>query len=256
MNNIIYSIYMFVVGTIMGSFFNVVGNRLSVNKSVVKPRSHCETCGHTLEWFELIPIISFLVQRGKCRKCQAKLSWLYPLIEIITGLFYLGCYLYYGFSYNLLMALVISSVLIITCISDFNYLIILDEVLVVGSILVLIISFLQGGFNNLVISLLSGLLLFFFMLLVKIVGDKAFKRESLGGGDIKLSFFIGAVLGYKLAFINLILASFLALPVAFFYLIKLKDREVPFGPFLIIATFIIYIFSPEILEFIDLLIYL
>ena len=92
--------------------------------------------------------------------------------------------------------------------------------------------------------------------ILKIIGDKAFKRESLGGGDIKLSFFIGAVLGYKLAFINLVLASFLALPVAFFYLIKLKDREVPFGPFLIISTFIIYIFSSEILELIDLLIYL
>lgn len=256
MNNVIYAIYMFIMGTIMGSFFNVVGNRLSVNKSIVKPRSHCETCGHALEWFELIPIVSFLIQGGKCRKCHTKLSWWYPLIEIITGLFYMGSYLYYGFSYDLLMALVISSVLIITCISDFNCLIILDEVLVVGSIMVLIISFLQGGFNNLILSLLSGLLLFFFMLLVKFIGDKAFKRESLGGGDIKLSFFIGAVLGYKLAFINLVLASFLALPVAFFYLIKLKDREVPFGPFLIVSTFIIYIFSPEILELIDLLIYL
>ena len=94
------------------------------------------------------------------------------------------------------------------------------------------------------------------MLMVKIVGDKAFKRESLGGGDIKLSLFIGLVLGYKLSFINLVLASFLALPVAFYYLIKLKDREVPFGPFLIISTFIIYIFSTQILDFIDLLIYL
>lgn len=256
MSNVIYAIYMFIMGTVMGSFFNVVGHRLSNNKSIVKPRSHCEACNHELEWYELIPIVSFLIQGGKCLKCKVKLSWWYPLIEIITGLFYMGCYLRYGFTLDLLMALVISSVLIITCISDFNYLIILDEVLVVGSILVLIISFLQGGFNSFVISLLSGMLLFCFMLLVKIIGDKAFKRESLGGGDIKLSFFIGAVLGYKLAFINLVLASFLALPVAFFYLIKLKDREVPFGPFLIISTFIIYIFSSEILELIDLLIYL
>ena len=94
------------------------------------------------------------------------------------------------------------------------------------------------------------------MLVIKFIGDKAFKRESLGGGDIKLAFFIGAVLGWKLAFISLVIASLLALPVAFYYLIKLKDREVPFGPFLIIATFIVYLFSSEILEFIDLLIYL
>ena len=254
--NIIYIIYMFVIGTIMGSFFNVIGHRLSENESAIKPRSHCEFCGHTLAWYELIPIVSFLIQGGKCRKCGAKLSWWYPLIEIITGLFFVGCYLYYGFTYDLLLALIISSVLIITCISDFNYLVILDEVLVVSSLAALVVIFLKAGLNGLIISLLSGLLMFFFMLMVKIVGDKAFKRESLGGGDIKLSLFIGLVLGYKLSFINLVLASFLALPVAFYYLVKLKDREVPFGPFLIISTFIIYIFSTQILEFIDLLIYL
>ena len=254
--NIIYIIYMFVIGTIMGSFFNVIGHRLSKNESAIKPRSHCEFCGHILAWYELIPIVSFLIQGGKCRKCRAKLSWWYPLIEIITGLFFVGCYLYYGFTYDLLLALIISSVLIITCISDFNYLVILDEVLVVSSLAALVVIFLKAGLNGLIISLLSGLLMFFFMLMVKIVGDKAFKRESLGGGDIKLSLFIGLVLGYKLSFINLVLASFLALPVAFYYLVKLKDREVPFGPFLIISTFIIYIFSTQILEFIDLLIYL
>lgn len=254
--NIIYIIYMFVIGTIMGSFFNVIGHRLSKNESAIKPRSHCEFCGHILAWYELIPIISFLIQGGKCRKCRAKLSWWYPLIEIITGLFFAGCYLYYGFTYDLLLALIISSVLIITCISDFNYLVILDEVLVVSSLAALVVIFLKEGFNGLIISLLSGLLMFFFMLMVKIVGDKAFKRESLGGGDIKLSLFIGLVLGYKLSFINLVLASFLALPVAFYYLVKLKDREVPFGPFLIISTFIIYIFSTQILDFIDFLIYL
>ena len=254
--NIIYIIYMFVIGTIMGSFFNVIGHRLSKNESAIKPRSHCEFCGHILAWYELIPIISFLIQGGKCRKCRAKLSWWYPLIEIITCLFFMSCYLCYGFTYDLLLALIISSVLIITCISDFNYLVILDEVLVVSSLAALVVIFLKEGFNGLIISLLSGLLMFFFMLMVKIVGDKAFKRESLGGGDIKLSLFIGLVLGYKLSFINLVLASFLALPVAFYYLVKLKDREVPFGPFLIISTFIIYIFSTQILEFIDLLIYL
>ena len=247
---------MFVIGTIMGSFFNVIGHRLSKNESAIKPRSHCEFCGHILAWYELIPIISFLIQGGKCRKCRAKLSWWYPLIEIITGLFFVGCYLYYGFTYDLLLALIISSVLIITCISDFNYLVILDEVLVVSSLAALVVIFLKEGFNGLIISLLSGLLMFFFMLMVKIVGDKAFKRESLGGGDIKLSLFIGLVLGYKLSFLNLVFASFLALPVAFYYLVKLKDREVPFGPFLIISTFIIYIFSTQILDFIDLLIYL
>lgn len=252
--NIIIAIYIFIIGTIMGSFFNVVAHRLSNNESIIKPGSHCESCQHLLKWYELIPIISFLIQGGRCRQCHTKLSWWYPLIEIITGLFYLYSYLYFGLSPDFFISLVISSVLVITCITDFNYLIILDEPLVIGSIFIIIITLITSGLVATLIAILSGLLLFFFMLLVKILGDKAFKRESLGGGDIKLSFFIGLSLGYKLAFVNLVLASILTLPIAFYYLVKYKDREVPFGPFLIISNFIIFIFASPILEFIDYLI--
>lgn len=252
--NIIIAIYIFIIGTIMGSFFNVVAHRLSNNESIIKPGSHCESCQHLLKWYELIPIISFLIQGGRCRQCHTKLSWWYPLIEIITGLFYLFSYLYFGLSPDFFISLVISSVLVITCITDFNYLIILDEPLVIGSILIVLITLITSGLVDTLIAILSGLLLFFFMLLVKILGDKAFKRESLGGGDIKLSFFIGLSLGYKLAFVNLVLASFLTLPIAFYYLVKYKDREVPFGPFLIISNFIIFVLASPILEFIDYLI--
>lgn len=254
--NLALAIYIFIIGAVMGSFFNVVAHRLSNNESIIKPGSHCESCGHLLKWYELIPIFSFLFQGGKCRKCGAKLSLWYPLIEIITGLLYLFSYLYFGLSPDFFISLVISSVLVITCITDFNYLIILDEPLVVGSILIIIITLITSGLVATLIAILSGLLLFFFMLLVKILGDKAFKRESLGGGDIKLSFFIGLSLGYKLAFVNLVLASFLTLPIAFYYLVKYKDREVPFGPFLIISNFIIFFFASPILEFIDYLIML
>lgn len=252
--NVIIAIYIFIIGTIMGSFFNVVAHRLSNNESIIKPGSHCESCQHLLKWYELIPIISFLIQGGRCRQCHTKLSWWYPLMEIITGLFYLFSYLYFGSSPDFFISLVISSVLVITCITDFNYLIILDEPLVIGSILIIIITLITSGLVDTLIAILSGLLLFFFMLLVKILGDKAFKRESLGGGDIKLSFFIGLSLGYKLAFVNLVLASFLTLPIAFYYLVKYKDREVPFGPFLIISNFIIFVLASPILEFIDYLI--
>lgn len=252
--NVIIAIYIFIIGTIMGSFFNVVAHRLSNNESIIKPGSHCESCQHLLKWYELIPIISFLIQGGRCRQCHTKLSRWYPLIEIITGLFYLFSYLYFGLSPDFFICLVISSVLVITCITDFNYLIILDEPLVIGSILIIIITLITSGLVDTLIAILSGLLLFFFMLLVKILGDKAFKRESLGGGDIKLSFFIGLSLGYKLAFVNLVLASLLTLPIAFYYLVKYKDREVPFGPFLIISNFIIFVLASPILEFIDYLI--
>lgn len=250
---VIYAVYIFIVGTIMGSFFNVVAHRLSNNKSIVRPRSHCEVCNHELAWYELIPLLSFIFQGGKCRKCHTKISWWYPAVELITGLFYLFSFLYFGFTYDFLICLVIASLVVIISISDFNYLIILDEPLIVGSLLVLFLNYLKNGFVGFGTSLLSGILLFLFFLFIKLIGDAVFKRESLGGGDIKLCFFIGAVLGYRLSFISIVIGSFLALPVALFYLIKEKEREIPFGPFLIIATWIVFLFSSYITEFIELL---
>ena len=251
--NVIIAIYIFIIGTIMGSFFNVVAHRLSNNESIIKPGSHCESCQHLLKWYELIPIISFLIQGGRCRQCHTKLSWWYPLIEIITGIFYLFSYLYFGLSPDFFISLVISSVLVITCITDFNYLIILDEPLVIGSILIIIITLITSGLVDTLIAILSGLLLFFFMLLVKILGDKAFKRESLGGGDIKLAFFIGCTLGLRLAFVSLIIASFLALPYASYYVVKKQEREIPFGPFLITGVLITFMLSNQIRFVLDLI---
>jgi len=237
----------------MGSFFHVVAHRLSNNLSIISPGSHCEGCNHYLKWYELIPILSYVIQRGKCRVCHMKLSIWYPFVEFITGSLYLFSFLYFGLSYEFLISIVICSLLVIICISDFNYLIILDEPLIIGSVLVLFIHYLKGGFSLFISNLLGGVLLFLFMLFIKILGDFVFKRESLGGGDIKLSFFIGVVLGYKLALPNLVLACFLTLPFATYYLIKTREKEIPFGPFLIISTFIIYIFSDPILSFIEIL---
>jgi len=252
----LYGIYFFVVGTIMGSFLNVVATRIPQGKSIIKPRSHCEECNHLLRWYDLVPIISFIINRGRCHYCHKKIGISYLLVEVLTGILYLISYLYFGFTYNFIISLVISSVLITIVISDFKYLYILDEPLIIGSILVFITYLFLESVSLAIEQLLSGVLLFLFMYGIKILGDIIFKRESLGGGDIKLSFFIGLVLGYKVSFVCLVVGSLLALPMAFYSVLKKRNREIPFGPFLIMATFICFLFQSNIIDFLDKLIYL
>lgn len=239
-------VYMFIIGAVLGSFYMVVGDRLSNNESIVVPRSHCSKCNHILIWYELIPIVSYIIQRGKCKNCHTKLSISYMLIEILSGTLFALSYYLYGFNYEFFMSIIISSLLIIIYVSDFKYLIINDEPLIIAITLSIITNFVFLGTIKGLYLIISGLVMFIFMYLVKLFGDKAFKRESLGGGDIKLAFFIGCTLGLRLAFVSLIIASFLALPYASYYVVKKQEREIPFGPFLITGVLITFMLSNQI----------
>lgn len=248
-----FSILLFITGAVFGSFFTVVGSRIPLKKSIIKPRSHCENCNHYLKWYELIPIISYLIQKGRCSVCKTKISLIYPLIEILCGTLFLISFLIFGISYEFLISLIISSLLIIIFVSDFQYLYILDSPIVIGSLLVLVIKYFNNGTRSVLMSILCGILMFLLMLMIKIIGDKLFKRESLGGGDIKLSIFMGIVLGARLTLVSFIVSSFTALPFALIYTKIKKDAEVPFGPFLMIGTMFCFIFGDciiKILEFI------
>ena len=237
---------MFIIGAVLGSFYMVVGDRLSNNESIVVPRSHCSKCNYILSWYELIPIVSYIIQRGKCKNCHTKLSISYMLIEILSGILFALSYCLYGFNYEFFMSIIISSLLIIIYVSDFKYLIINDEPLIIAITLSIITNFIFLGTIKGLYLIISGLVMFIFMYLVKLFGDKAFKRESLGGGDIKLAFFIGCTLGLRLAFVSLIIASFLALPYASYYVVKKQEREIPFGPFLITGVLITFMLSNQI----------
>ena len=121
----LYDIYvmtlLFVLGLVMGSFYSVVGTRLPKGESIVKPRSHCENCNHILAWYELIPIVSYVIQLGRCRKCHTRLSIAYPLIELLNGFLFALSYALYGFSYEMIVFLIIVSLVILIFVSDFKY---------------------------------------------------------------------------------------------------------------------------------------
>lgn len=234
-----YIFTFFIFGTVLGSFYNVVGYRLPKGESLISPPSHCPNCNHRLSPLELIPIFSFLLQGGKCKNCKRKISWFYPIFEFSSGvLFGLSFYLF-GFSWNLLIALIFISALLIVIISDYQCFIICDEVLAVATILILLVKWIAFGPWNVLLALMNGAISFLIMYLIKKLGDFIFKKESMGFGDIKLMFLIGLTLSYQSAILSIFLSSFLGLPVALFIMYKKRDHVLPFGPFLSISAMIL-----------------
>jgi len=211
------------------------------NESIVKPRSHCTNCNHTLKWYELIPIVSYLLQHGKCRKCQTKIGVSSLIAEI-------------SLTYDTLLGFIISMALLAIFISDFKEMVILDSTIVTSTILVYIITFMEYGIRGMYKSFLYGIFGFVLMFVIKILGDALFKRESLGGGDIKLAFLIGSILPYNLFLISLVVGSTVALPYALIISIKDKTHELPFGPFLMLGLLIVFFFKNDIINILSLLV--
>ncbi len=244
-------VYIFIIGLLFGSFYNVVGMRLPNNESIVFPGSHCEKCNHKLKWYENIPLLSYILLGGKCSNCKSKISIWYPAIELFTGMLFLISYYTFGLSYEFAIAIIISSLVSIIFVSDINYYIILDSPIILGSILIIIIKLLSTSLKDTLISFGSGILIFAIMYGIMLLGNLLFKKESLGGGDIKLSFIAGLVLGPKLGIFYIIFGAFLAFPYAMYITIRNKENMLPFGPFLISSLLIIYLDYNFFLNFIN-----
>lgn len=243
---IYYATVFFIFGTIFGSFYNVVGYRLPRGQSIAFPPSHCPKCGHRLTPLELIPIFSFLFQKGKCKNCGDKISWFYAIFEFFTGLLFCISYLVFGLTIDLAIAITFISMLLIIIISDYQTMIIPDELLIFSSLVLMIEIFIKGSFNGILNGILNGIIMFIIMFLMKLIADKMFGRESMGGGDIKLMFIFGLVLGWATSCMSICLASFIGLPISLVSLKKTKSHEIPFGPFLAVAAIILVIFQIDI----------
>ena len=259
-----YATIVFLFGLLLGSFYNVVGYRIPNNMSIVKPGSFCPKCKHELKWYELIPVFSFIIQGGKCRKCKCKISFFYPIIELLTGILFLISYLIFGFDGNFVIAILTSSFLVIVIVSDFNYLVIPDEVTLFFSIISIVLQVILFGFSIALSSIVYGFVLFGMMYFIMLFGSRMMKEEALGGGDVKIMFYVGTVLSvinpivltdfstYCLlinTFFEIFVASCIAAPFALLNFLSKKERVVPFGPFILLAALIIFLTSFNILDF-------
>ena len=250
----LFLIMFFILGAIMGSFYHVVATRLSNDQSIISPGSHCPRCNQAIKWYDNIPILSYLLLKGKCRNCHSRIPISYWIVELVTGLLFSVCYHSFELSLDLIVALVFTSSLIIVIVSDIEYMIILDEVLLFSTLVIILIYILGLGFEEAAYHIYSGIGAFVAMYSLKILGDKAFKKESLGGGDIKLMFLFGLVLGFPMSICTIFLATFIAFPVAIIILFSNKENIIPFGPFLSMAAILILVSKINLTDILNFLI--
>ena len=236
-------IFFIAVGAVVGSFLNVLIFRIPEGQSIVLPSSHCPKCGHAIRVYDNIPIISYLILRGKCRDCREKISVQYPIVEAITALISLLLFLKFGLSFKYLSSFIFTCALITITFIDLRHQIIPDVISLPG---IPVFFFLAIFFMNLTVwesllgILIGGGCLFAIAFLYEIIT----KREGMGGGDIKLLAMLGAFLGWKSLFFILFVSSLLGAVVGVSaMIIKGQDMKyaVPFGPFLSIAA-ILYLF--------------
>jgi len=249
----IFGGFMFIGGAVIGSFLNVCIVRLPHEKSIITPRSHCVNCKKMIPWYDNIPFFSYLILHGQCRFCEKKISPRYFLVELITALTFLGFYWHYGPTILLLPYLVMMSCFIVATFVDFEHRIIPDEVSIGGMCAGLVFSLFIPQLHNVPIfdqplimvhlhsfglSLLGVLIGGGLIYLMGLLGDFLFKKESMGGGDIKLLAMIGAFIGWKLAILTFFIAPFFGAVYGIVEKIRTKDTTIAYGPFLVLGALI------------------
>ncbi|KJS14192.1 MAG: peptidase A24 [Peptococcaceae bacterium BRH_c8a] len=237
-------IFVFLLGACIGSFLNVCIYRLPREESVVYKPSHCPGCGNKLGVLDLVPILSYVFLRGRCRHCGSQISAQYPLVELITALLFLAAYITWGISWHTASMWVFLAVLVSVSVVDIHHRIIPDEILVVGTILGLPLIFLTS-----ISDLISGLIGFFAAGLL-LLAIAVVSKGGMGGGDIKLSAVMGLFLGWQGVAVALFL-SFLIGGIAGILLLvtKIKGRKdaVPFGPYLALGALVAVFYGQRII---------
>ncbi len=250
--NLFPSLVIFIFGLIVGSFLNCLIYRLETGQSFLKGRSFCPYCKHLLNWQDLIPVLSFLILKGKCRYCQQKISLQYPLVELTTGfLFFL---VFYYTKYNIpytIYALIITCFLIIIFVYDLKHYIIPDRIIYpaifVSGIWYVVYGlifnrFLTYEILNTIYAAFGTALFFLFIVLIS-------RGRWMGVGDVKLAFLLGLILGWPYILVALFLAFFIGAIIGAGLIISGKKRlssEVPFGPFLVAGTFLAMFLGEEL----------
>jgi leader peptidase (prepilin peptidase)/N-methyltransferase len=267
-------ISIFVLGSMLGSFLNVCVHRMPLGESVVWPRSHCPKCKKRIPGYDNIPFVSFILLKGRCRFCKERISWRYPLIELLTALSLVALYARFGLSFDFFIYLVFVSCLIVATFVDIQHRIIPDEISVGGLIVGFILNSIKGlnlsplsydfrlMLNSFLGIIVGGGIIYLTGYLFDLVYFKLLKNppiqgetESMGGGDVKLLAMIGAFLGWQAALITFFLAPFFGAAVGIANLIVKKDHTIPYGPFLSLAAVIAIFWAGEIISFYSSLFY-
>lgn len=219
------TVWLFVLGLCVGSFLNVVIARVPHGESVVRPRSRCPKCGHTLAWYENIPLLSWLMLRGRCRSCKSPISIRYPLVELLVGLLFLACVRRFGFTWELVSGLVLVSLLVPLTFIDLEHWILPFSLTIPGIIAGVVLAVPRGSqaLSDAAWGAGVGFLTF---RLMEYVGWKLFRKEALGGGDKFLVALLGAFLSWK-SLLGILFLSSLQGAVVGVLMLRLTGRAGP-----------------------------
>jgi leader peptidase (prepilin peptidase) / N-methyltransferase len=234
------------VGLSLGSFLNVTILRLPKDQSLVSPPSACPHCRHPIAWYDNIPVLSWLVLRGRCRHCRERISAQYPIIEAAVGVIWVLALVRYGPSIQALTGAFFGTILLGIAITDARHYLIPDEYTLGGLVLGLGLS-LAGGVTGFLHAVLGAAVGFALLFVVARIGQWAFKEEAMGGGDIKMMAMVGAFLGgwqgvLLTVFLGALLGSIIFVP-----LTLKKKRLVPFGVFLAVGAAVTFVFGDAII---------
>lgn len=245
-----YAALAFVIGTIVGSFLNVVIIRVPEGQEILgRKSSSCPRCGHKIRWYDNIPVLSYMVLlRGACRDCKNPISWQYPFVEAVTGCLFLAIYLSHGFGVvTYLQWFLAAALFAIVCI-DLEYQIIPDLITLPGIAVGFLGSLFLPGADRWMDSLFGIVFGGGFFLAAGLVGQWVTKQESMGGGDIKMAAMMGAFFGWKPLVVAITVGVFAGAVVAIALMLFSRARHqtsMPFGPALALGSFYVLFGSPD-----------
>ncbi len=230
----VLSVFAFLLGSIIGSFLNVCIYRIPEGQSVVSPRSRCPECGSEIRWYQNIPILSYLLLRGRCAGCKTDISWRYPLVEALTGALFVAVFWRFGLSWATVVFWIFTAALVAITFIDLDHQIIPDVISLPGIVAGFACSFLLPGlaWSDSLLGILAG---GGSLYLVAVLYELVAKREGMGGGDIKMLAMLGAFLGWQGVFPVVFFASLAGTLVGVpLMLIRGQSAKlaIPFGPFL------------------------
>ena len=250
----IEKILVFIMGSVVGSFLNVCIYRLPKNESIIFPSSHCPHCKKNIEWYDNIPLVSFLLLGGKCRSCKARISFRYPIVEALTAVLLTLLFIGFGMAPKFFAYSVMTCGLIVATFVDFEIQEIPDEISVGGIVAGILLAFafpsvlgqasrMHGLLSSFVGLIAGGGSIF----LLGVFGKIAFKKEAMGGGDVKLMAMIGSFIGLKLVILTFFIAPFLGSVPGIILWIRKGSKTIPYGPFLSTAALVSIFFGNKIL---------
>lgn len=243
MIDIVFSIFFGLYGVVIGSFLNVLILRLPISESITLKRSHCMSCGHTLSWYELFPLFSYIFLGGKCRHCKAHISAQYPLVEAANGILYVILYLAKGMTLETILFCLCASALLALSVIDWRT----KEIPLGFNIFILLLGLIRlftdlGNWSQYVIGLFAVSGFLFLLLLIT-------KGRGIGGGDIKLMAATGLLLGWQLNIIAFLLGCIIGSVIHLTIMaIKKAGRELAFGPYLSAGVFIAMIWGEQLVS--------